>query len=179
MLPEGHPDRDENGVPTKEQQRHGCLDEIFQNGDLDWDGTSYQTYTWPNGSPNHPTQFSYLGPFGGSGQPYPQLQYETDATASEFLCDTTTGKDCVVKPLGSKFYPFWRLNTGQPMAGTNAPAAACLWSFGNVVPGVTTQTFGKDAQYGKSDVARFGGTDASKVLPNPAIHGKCPSFSMK
>ena len=169
-----------NGVATKEHAAVAqCLDNFFQNGDLDWDGTSYQTYTWPNGTPNHPTQFSYLGPFDGAGQPYPQLQYETDAPASEFLCDTTTGKDCVVKPLGSKFYPFWSLNTGQPMAGTNAPAGACLWSFGNVVPGVTTQTFGKDAQYGKSDVARFGGTDASKVFPNPAIHGKCPSFSMK
>ena len=86
----------------------------------------------------------------------------------------------MVKPLGSKFYPFWSLNTGQPMAGTNAPAGACLWSFGNVVPGVTTQTFGKDAQYMIRMSARFGGTDTwRKVFPNPAIHGKCPSFSMK
>ena len=169
-----------NGVATKEHAAVAqCLDNFFQNGDLDWDGTSYQSNAWPNGTPNHPTQFSYLGPFDGSGRPYPLIQYETDAPASEFLCDTTTGKDCVVKPLGSKFYPFWSLNTGQPMAGTNAPAGACLWSFGTVVPGVTTQTFGKDAQYGKSDVARFGGTDASKVLSNPAIHGKCPSVSMK
>jgi hypothetical protein len=168
-----------NGVATEEHAAVAqCLDNFFQNGDLDWDGTSYQPNTWPNGSANHPTAIGYIGPFQANGHLYPKVQYETDAPASEFLCDVSTGKDCVVKPLGSKFYPFWSLNESQHLAGSHAPSGACVWNFGNVLPGVTTQTFGKDAEYGKSDVARFGGTDASKVFANPAANGNCPSFNI-
>jgi hypothetical protein len=169
-----------NGVATKEHTKlAGCEDNFFQNGDLDWDGTSYQSYTWPDGTRNHPTATRDIGPFQANGRPYPKLQYESDAPASEFLCDVSTGKDCVVKPLGSKFYPFWSLNNSQRLAGSRAPAGACVWNFGNVLPGVTTQTFGKDAQYGTSNVARFGGTTISRVLRNPTINGNCPSFKLK
>jgi hypothetical protein len=168
-----------NGKATKEHAAvAGCLDNFFQNGDLDWDGTSYQPGTWPNGSPNQPTAFRYLGPFDGAGHPYPKIQFETDAPGSEFLCNTTTGVNCDVKPLGSKFYPFWSLNDSQRLPGVRAPHAACVWNFGNVLPGVTKQTFGKDAQYGVSDVERYGGTNASAVLANPAVTGNCPAVSM-
>jgi hypothetical protein len=166
-----------NGVASKVHAPvAGCLDNLFQNGDLDFDGTDYQPNTWPNGSPNHPTAFRYIGPFT-NGNSYPQIQFETDAPASEFLCNTSTGNNCVVKPLGSKFYPFWTLNNTQRLAGVNAPAAACVWNFGNVLPGVTKQAFGGDAQYGVSDVARFGGTNTSPVIANPAVTGNCPSFT--
>jgi hypothetical protein len=37
-------------------------------------------------------------------------------------------------------------------------------SVGNVLPS-TVETFGGDAQYGTPDVARFGGTLTSAVLP--------------
>jgi hypothetical protein len=168
-----------NGVATKEHSSvSGCLDNFFQNGDLDFDGTSYQSNTWPDGSRNHPTAFRYIGPFDAKGQPYPQIQFETDVPASEFLCNTTTGLNCDVKPLGSKFYPFWSLNDTQRLRHVGAPTGACVWNFGNVLPGVTKQTFGGDAQYGVSDIARFGGTNASKVLPNPAVTGNCPSFGL-
>ena len=40
----------------------GCQDNYFQNGDLDFDGSSYIP-DWPDGSPNHPTSFAYIGPF--------------------------------------------------------------------------------------------------------------------
>jgi hypothetical protein len=166
-----------NGVATKEHAPvAGCLDNFFQNGDLDWDGTSYQPNTWPNGRPTQPTAFRYIGPFT-SGKSYPQIQFETDAPGSEFLCNTTTGNNCLVKPLGSKFYPFWTLNNTQRLAGVKAPAAACVWNFGNVLPGVTKQAFGKDAQYGVSDVERYGGTNTSPVMANPAVTGKCPAFT--
>jgi hypothetical protein len=169
-----------NGVATEEHAAVAqCLDNFFQNGDLDWDGTSYQTYTWPDGTSNHPTAMRYIGPFQANGRPYPRVQYQSDAPASESLCDVSTGKDCVVKPLGSKFYPFWSLNNSQRLRGAGAPRGACVWNFGNVLPGVTTQTFGKDAQYGKSDVARFGGTTISRVFRNPASNGNCPWFNLK
>lgn len=40
--------------PTKDSVREhapvaGCISATFQNGDLDFDGTSYQKRTWPNG----------------------------------------------------------------------------------------------------------------------------------
>ena len=168
-----------NGTNVKEHQAvAGCLDNFFQNGDLDFDGTDYQSGTWPNGTANHPTAFRYVGPFDAAGNPYPQIQFETDVPASEFLCNTTTGANCDVKPLGSKFYPFWSLNDSQRLQGVSLPAAACVWNFGNVLPGVTKQTFGKDAQYGTADIARFGGTSASAVMANPAVTGNCPSFTM-
>ena len=55
--------------------------------------------------------------------------------ASEILCNTTTGAGCAVKPQGSNFYPFWSLNNTQRIDGS--PRGACVWNFGNVLPGVT------------------------------------------
>ena len=146
-----------------------CEDNRFQNGDLDFDGLSYQN-DWPNGSPNVPTSFRYAGPFDQSGKPYPSIQYETDVAASEFLCNVTSGNNCDVAPLAAKFYPFWTLtNKAGQGIGHLFPTHACIWNFGNVIPGVTTHAFGRDAQYGVSDTAAFGGTVISAVLANPEI----------
>ena len=49
---------------------------------------------------------------------------------------------------------------------------SCAWTFGNVLP-KTLQTFGKDAQYGVPDVARFAGTSTSPVQANPEFAGAC------
>jgi len=156
----------ENGVATTEHMAvTGCLDNLFQNGDLDFDGTDYQGRSWPDGSANTPTAWQYLGPFGPDGRLYPQIQFETNAPASESLCNTTTGVNCVVKPLGSNFYPFWSMNNRQF-------GQACTWNFGNVLP-VTRNTFGKTAQYGTPDLARFGGTLTSPVQTNPALQPGC------
>jgi hypothetical protein len=140
-----------------------CFANRFQNGDLDFDGTPYLPNAWPDGTSNHPQAFQYAGPFMASGKPYPQIQYETDLGASEILCDPATGAGCTAPPIGSKFYPFWSLSS---------VGGACVWNFGNVLPN-TVQTFGGDAQYGTPDVARFGGTLASAVLPNPQFAGRC------
>src|SRR5581483_3340178 len=65
----------------------GCLGQIFQNGDLDFDGTPYQP-DWPDGSAGHPTPFSYIGPFtGSSNTTFPTVQFETNVGASEISCD--------------------------------------------------------------------------------------------
>ena len=87
----------------------GCQDNYFQNGDLDFDGTSYQP-DWPNGQSNHPTSFEYIGPFS-NGKAYPQVQIETDILASEGFCNVSTGLGCTVPPVGADFYPFWTLGT--------------------------------------------------------------------
>jgi hypothetical protein len=52
-----------------------------------------------------------------------------------------------------------------------------VWNFGNVLPGVTTQKLGKDAEYGTPDTARYGGTSISAPAANPEFTGNCPAFT--
>ena len=160
-----------NGVPTTEfSAANQCFDTRFQNGDLDFDGLSYQGSAWPNGSRNHPSAYEYAGPFQASGKPYPQIQFESNVGASEILCDTATGAGCTVPPQGSDFYPFWSLVPLHSALGSHKNL--CLWTFGNVLP-KTLETFGKDAQYGVPNVARFAGTSTSPVQANPEFKGAC------
>ena len=160
-----------DGVPaTESSDANQCFDNRYQNGDLDFDGLSYQSFAWPDGTRNHPTAFEYAGPFQASGKLYPQIQFETNVGASEILCDTTTGAGCTVPPQGSKFYPFWSLSPLFPALGSHL--TACVWNFGNVLPH-TSNTFGKDAQYGTPNVARFAGTSTSPVQANPEFAGAC------
>jgi hypothetical protein len=168
-LPQGTRTALLNGVATPEVSRaNECYNNRFQNGDLDFDGQSYLP-DWPNGSPNLPTTFQYIGPFTNGGQSYPQVQYETDIGASENLCNTATGAGCTAPPAGARFYPFWSLS---PLFSFGSHTAGCVWNFGNDQPN-TLLDFGKDAQYGTPDVARFAGTIISAVLPNPAVSSAC------
>jgi hypothetical protein len=148
----------------------GCQDNVFQNGDLDFEGSSYQA-DWPDGTRNHPTAFEYLGPFDGSGHTYPNIQYQTDVGASELSCNVRTGAGCTAQPNGAPFYPFWTL--GHPRTATGAFRGVCVWSFGNDIANKTVLDFGKVAQYGTPDTARFAGTLISDVLPNPQFDGSC------
>jgi hypothetical protein len=158
-----------NGVPVTESSRaNECYQNRFQNGDLDFDGQSYVP-DWPNGSPNYPTSFSYVGPFTAKGTTYPQIQFETDIGGSSNLCDVGTGAGCTAPPISAKFYPFWSLGL-QFGALTNY--SACVWNFGNTQPN-TISAFGKDAQYGTPDVARYGGTIISAPMPNPQFKAGC------
>ena len=147
----------------------GCQDNVFQNGDLDFEGSSYQA-DFPDGQAGHPTSFQYLGPFDAGGHTYPTVQFETDLPASEILCNVATGAGCTVPPVGAAFYPFWTLGSA---AGSGPMSRVCLWNFGNVIPGVTRQDFGRTAQYGTPDVARFAGTSISTPAPNPQFSGSC------
>jgi hypothetical protein len=153
----------------------GCQANTFQNGDLDFDGNGYHAL-WPDGNPNHPQPFSYAGPFDGSGHTYPTIQFETDVAGSEITCNVATGAGCTAKPVGAAFYPFWTI--GQQVSPFTRPpghaTTACLWNFGNDIPGITTADFGKTAQYGTPNLARFAGTLTSAVLPNPQLNASCP-----
>jgi hypothetical protein len=164
-----------NGVAsTESSDANQCFANRFQNGDLDFDGLDYVPGSWPNGTRNHPTAFQYAGPFLANGKPYPQIQFESNVGGSSALCNTSTGSGCTEPPIGSKFYPFWSLSTSL-FALTSTHRTACAWSFGNVIPS-TIQTFGKDAEYGTPDVARFAGTSTSAVQPNPEFTGRCTPF---
>jgi hypothetical protein len=172
-FPKGNRPVSINDVEAKENWAvAGCNADQFQNGDLDFDGISYQPNTWPNGTANQPTSARYIGPFTG-GHPYPTIQFESDIAGSEFLCNVTTGKGCAAPPIGSEFYPFWSLNNSQHLRPLRTPPGTCVWNFGNVLPGVTRRTFGKDAQYGTPDIARFGGTIISAPMRNPEFGRSC------
>ena len=158
-----------NGAPATESARtNECYQTRFENGDLDFDGQSYLP-DWPNGSPNFPTTFQYAGPFTVGGHTYPTIQFESNVGGSSNLCDVGTGAGCTVPPIGAKFYPFWSLG---PLANLGGHALGCVWNFGNDQPR-TVADFGKDAQYGTPDLARFGGTNTSPLLPNPEFAGSC------
>jgi hypothetical protein len=160
-----------NGVQTTEySDANQCFANRYQNGDLDFDGLSYLANSWPNGTKDHPTAFEYAGPFQANGQPYPQVQYESDIGGSSALCDPTTGSGCTVPPASAQFYPYWSLS---PLSGgMGGRAAPCVWNFGQDLPN-TINDFGKDTQYGTPDVARYGGTIISAVQPNPEFAGRC------
>ena len=162
-----------NGVATTESSRaNECYNNRFQNGDLDFDGQSYQP-DWPNGSPNRPTSFQYAGPFTYGGHTYPKVQFESDIGGSSNLCNVTTGAGCTVPPISAKFYPFWSLGKYEALGSYTA---ACVWNFGNNLPN-TVKNFGGDAQYGTPDVARYGGTIISAPMRNPAISGRCRGYA--
>jgi hypothetical protein len=178
-LPQGTRTITLNGVKVKATMPvNYCQANRFQNGDLDFDGISYQPTSWPNGSSSTPTSIRYAGPFGPGGNPYPQVQFESDAPGSAFLCNIFTGNLCQVPPLAAKFYPYWTLTSkaGQNVGEDLFPAGACIWNFGNTIKNVTTNNLGKQAQYGRPDVAIFGGTVISAVQPNPQIAGTCPAL---
>jgi hypothetical protein len=162
----------------------GCGTGVTQNGDLDFDGTSYLP-DYPDGTSNHPTTFRYAGPFQANGQPYPQIQFETNVAASELDCSFDDGEGCTALPDGAAFYPFWSIgnqarptgfpasvNSGNSSGNTNR-GSLCLWNFGNDIAGTTTNDFGGTAEYGTPDVSRFAGTLTSPVISNPQLGGDC------
>jgi hypothetical protein len=147
-----------------------CFSDRWQNGNLTFNGVSYQQSAWPSGSPDHPTSFDFVGPFLGSGQPYPQIQFESDISGSAFQCDLNNGAGCVVPPISAHFYPYYTLGS-QPSA-LGSKLTSCVWNFGQNLPD-TVENFGGDQEYGSSDLSRYAGTDIGAVFANPEFAGGC------
>jgi len=131
----------------------GCIAGLFQNGDLDYDGTSYYP-DWPKSLTPHrfPSPFQQQQP-RTNGHQYGHIQFQTNAPASDII-------DCpphcrVPLPTGpGHFYPYWT----QAMVH-----GQCVWEFGQMPNG---NTFGGDAQYGKPS-AYFFATLESRIMPTP------------
>ncbi len=176
-IPKGSRTAVVNGTPTTEVTPvNFCEANRFQNGDLDFDGVPYQSNTWPNGSPNHPSTIQYWGPFQANGRPYPQTQFETDIAGSENLCNIATGANCTAPPISANFYPFWTLGFKPVFTpGLSGLFTGCAWNFGNTQPN-TVVNFGKEAEYGTPDVARYGGTIISAPMPNPQFSPFCKAI---
>lgn len=127
----------------------GCLQFFTQNGDLDFDGSSYWP-EWPTGvdpTQKLPGSFVQALPTSGGGQ-YAQYFIQTDAALSESTCTDKGG--CAVPPPNApgKFYPYWsRVSSG----------GVCKIEFGNVGSGPGVNNLGKFAQYGdNSGFAKYG-----------------------
>ncbi|GAC1634842.1 MAG: hypothetical protein NVS4B11_36880 [Ktedonobacteraceae bacterium] len=139
----------------------GCLN-FAQNGDVDFDGTSYLP-DWPNGTSNTATSLQLKAPLSASSgssnyqHKYPALQFETDVLASESTC-MPSGSGCTVPPPGAVFYPFY----AQSDKGAN-----CHLTFGDDIRGATINDFGRDAQYGTPNLPWFFGTASGGIRPNP------------
>ncbi len=157
-----YPTGDTHGGTAAPNLVTGC--DVFTNaiGDLDYDGTPYRA-DWPTSviPGRFPGAFAQAQPTS-LGRPYPQIQFETDLSATEQGCNVTTGADCVVPPHGpGNFYPYW--SQARDVLG-------CTWQFGNVRTG---ETFGGDRQYGAVGPSTIGAF-ASPVTPNPNC-GSAPS----
>ena len=133
----------------------GCGD-IFAGGDLDFDGTSYWP-DWPHSTTpdRFPSTFLVHQP-SSNGNSYANIQFETDAAASESTCSPTTLGGCAVPAPGSpgNFYPYY---TQASVGGS------CEWEFGQMPNG---NAFGGTAQY-DGPSAYFFGTLAGSIRPNP------------
>ena len=145
----------------------GCLN-LAQGGDLDFDGTSYLA-DWPDGTSHNATSLAIrsvrgggIGPLSrsedGYDQPYPIMQFETDVSASEGTCQSN-GVGCVVPPVGAKFYPYFSVSGSEPN---------CTLLFGNV-SGSGINNFGRDAQWGASNLPWYFGANTSGPRANPCI----------
>jgi hypothetical protein len=158
----------------------GCLD-LALGGDLDFDGTSYLT-DWPDGTRNHATSLAIrsvsgggIGPLsrsddsGGYDQPFPIIQIETDVSSSESTCQSN-GVGCVVPPVGARFYPFYALKGGGNggNGGGGGDEGSCTLLFGNF-SGTGVDNFGRDKQYGTSNLSWFFGQNSNGPQANPCI----------
>lgn len=102
------------------------------DADSDKDGTPYHA-NWPDGSANHPTSLIIGAPDGDGFGPlsFDGSNYLEGYNKIHFAKS--------VDIVGTAFYPFF----SQSNTGTS-----CRLNFGNDIPGITTNDFGKTAQYG-------------------------------
>ncbi len=110
-----------------------------------FDGVPYKP-VWPDGNTTlHPTPIQFSSPLTGGNQNYDRVAFEADLPRIEFnTCNRSTGAGCTLIPTTddgtpADFYPFYSTGTVR---------GQCAWMLGNDIPGVTSNDFGKNNQYG-------------------------------
>jgi len=153
------------GSSTQPDLMTACQDNLFQNGDLDFDGTPYWK-EWPTGLRPNLNPSSFLEQFPTTnGRQYSQFFFQTDVALSESTCTPTTLSGCTVPPQGpGGFYPYW--------TKVQAGAGFCAFEFGNVSAGFLLNTYGKDAQYGTNQFATLGYPE----FEGPVHNNTCAAF---
>ncbi len=162
-----YPAGDTHGaLDTAPDTMSGCTDSLFQNGDLDFDGSPYYP-EWPVGSSptaRLPGSFVEQLPTTGGAQ-YAQLFIQTDIALSESSCSGTTTAGCSVPPPGpGNFYPYWSRVTSQH---------GCTLEFGNVSSGNGVNDYEQDAQYGTDQIATLGYPEfEGPLMSNACTNGR-------
>jgi hypothetical protein len=124
-----------------------------------FDGVPYE-HLWPDGNPDHPTSILISSPMTGHDYQsnYQRVAFEADlprietaGASAAATCNRNTGVGCTLIPItddqnadGSyttpaNFYPYFT---------AAASGDSCQWTFGANIPGLTTNDYGKNAQYG-------------------------------
>jgi hypothetical protein len=162
------------GETTPPDEITGCMDNLFQNGDIDFDGMAYRAGEWPtSATPTRqvPSSFVESLPTTVGFRGYQQVFFQTDIALSESVCTISTLTGCTVPPSGSEvsqpgntaFYPFW---SEVDSHGT------CTLEFGDVTRGPVND-FGGDAQYGKNQFTTLGYPEfESNIMNNVCQPGR-------
>lgn len=143
------------GLNSQPDTMTGCMDNAFQNGDLDFDGSGYWP-EWPTGA--QPTA-KFPGSFvqhlpTSEGAQYASFFIQTDTALSESTCQANgTGCGIPVPNSPGQFYPYWTRVTSS---------SGCALEFGNVSTGSGVNDFGGMSQYG---------TDMQPTLGYPEFEG--------
>jgi len=103
-----------------------------EGADLDYDGVPF-TPSWPDGSINHPSPLIIGSPSGKGMGP--------ESIGASTYSNPYTSIKFITEAVGGTFYPFYSETT------------SCTFVFGNDIPGVTVNDFGKSAQYSASTIA--------------------------
>jgi hypothetical protein len=145
----------------------GCTGE-----DSRFDGYSYKTGIWPEGSPLHPTPFEWTSPnFSTGGGDYSgvfsQVGFETNLPQLEdifgFGCNRITGAGCVVPPPGVEFYPW-------PHTEPFSASQGCGWSIGADLPDQISNFGGMSTAWGPPEFVNYPPLKAdnfARVIDNP------------
>src|SRR5579871_2553730 len=143
-----HPGYGGPGTHTAPVLISHCQDNLYHNGDIDFDGSPYWS-EWPTSAhtSTYPSSFVEQRPTT-NGKSYGQWFIQTDVALSESNCTFTTQSGCTVPPKGpGHFYPYWSLVRS---------GGSCVLEFGNVGSGDGVNPMGKDAQYGTDQFNKIG-----------------------
>ena len=136
-----------------------------------FDGVPYKRL-WADGNRDHAGAFFFTSPQTGEDYdvPYGRIAFEADLPRIEILparqdCNRITGDRCTLIPMTddgtpADFYPFFSIGNLN---------GKCTWALGDVIPGFTTNDFGKNAQYGsllKLEYLIPGGNGATRLRYN-------------
>ncbi len=128
VLPDGG-DADDVGCQTI-RGIGGCI--ALGTTDLDFDGISYQE-DWPDGTAAHPSTLVIKAPSSDIGvgpRSFDGTSYSENYNTIHFARTQSA--------TGASFYPFYSRGEGF----------LCHFNFGNDIPGITNDDFGKTLQYG-------------------------------
>jgi len=163
-------------------QTPGCIE---GSGVTGFDSNPYHPI-WPDGNTTlHPTTIQFSSPVTGPGFNYSRMAFEADLPRIEAndlggSCDRTTGTNCTRIPVTddgqpADFYPFFSIHKARF-------GGPCTWLLGNDIPGLTTNDFGQNAQYGNllfSNYLIFGGAGTTHLVTNnfrQVLNNPCPGF---